>query len=234
MQSPRPARLCRCTANPLLARIGAPNRPPDRPRHLRQEVVDDQQRVAAQPDELGLQAAGVVGLGEACDPLARGGEQELRKFEVTIRLFTRTGASTGARTWCCRWTALTPSTRWPPRCRTRSPWTPKTDGSTPWPVAFSCVDVRARELSSGCLGALAGPTSPMPLFPGLRGITAGQRLADLPATEEDPPRSQDPRVGVLVDPLRSEFAGEELRAAVPERPVLVGVLGDRHHEVLGS
>src|SRR6185312_897199 len=40
------------------------------------DLVDDQQRVAAQPDELGLQPTGVVGLGEAGDPFRSGGEQD--------------------------------------------------------------------------------------------------------------------------------------------------------------
>ena len=38
------------------------------------DLVDDQQRVAAQSDEFGLQAAGVVSLGQASDPLTCGGE----------------------------------------------------------------------------------------------------------------------------------------------------------------
>ena len=39
------------------------------------DLVDDEQRVAAEPDEFGLQAAGVVGVGEAGDPVGGGGEQ---------------------------------------------------------------------------------------------------------------------------------------------------------------
>jgi len=38
------------------------------------DFVDDQQRVAAQADQLGLQPPGVVGLGEAGHPLGGGGE----------------------------------------------------------------------------------------------------------------------------------------------------------------
>jgi hypothetical protein len=38
-------------------------------------LVDDQQRVAAQPDQLGLEPPGVVGFGEAGDPFGGGGEQ---------------------------------------------------------------------------------------------------------------------------------------------------------------
>ena len=34
------------------------------------DFVDDQQRVAAEPDEFGLESAGGVGVGEAGDPLA--------------------------------------------------------------------------------------------------------------------------------------------------------------------
>ena len=40
------------------------------------DLVDDEQRVAAEPDELGLQPAGVVGVGEPGDPLGGGGEQD--------------------------------------------------------------------------------------------------------------------------------------------------------------
>ena len=40
------------------------------------DFVDDQQRVAAQADQLGLQPPGVVGLGEAGDPFGGGGEQD--------------------------------------------------------------------------------------------------------------------------------------------------------------
>ena len=36
--------------------------------------VDDQLRVAAKPDELGLQPAGVVGFGQDGDPVRGGGE----------------------------------------------------------------------------------------------------------------------------------------------------------------
>ena len=39
------------------------------------DFVDDQQRVAAEPGELGLEPPGVVGLGEAGDPSGGGGEQ---------------------------------------------------------------------------------------------------------------------------------------------------------------
>ena len=39
------------------------------------DLVDDQQRVAAEADELGLQPPGVVGVGEAGDPFGGGGEQ---------------------------------------------------------------------------------------------------------------------------------------------------------------
>ena len=39
------------------------------------DLVDDQQRVAAEADELVLQPAGVVGVGEAGDPFGGGGEQ---------------------------------------------------------------------------------------------------------------------------------------------------------------
>jgi hypothetical protein len=38
------------------------------------DLVDDQQRVAGQPGELGLQGAGRVGSGEPVDPLRRGRE----------------------------------------------------------------------------------------------------------------------------------------------------------------
>jgi len=38
------------------------------------DLVDDEQRVAAEPDQLGLQVAGVVGGGEPVDPFAGGGE----------------------------------------------------------------------------------------------------------------------------------------------------------------
>jgi hypothetical protein len=38
-------------------------------------LVDNQQRVAAQPDQFGLQGAAVVGGGEPVDPLGGGGEQ---------------------------------------------------------------------------------------------------------------------------------------------------------------
>jgi hypothetical protein len=40
------------------------------------DFVDDQQRVASQPDQLALQPAGVVRLGEAGDPFGGGGEQD--------------------------------------------------------------------------------------------------------------------------------------------------------------
>ena len=40
------------------------------------DLVDDQQRVAAQPDQLGLQPAGVVGVGEPGDPFGGGGERD--------------------------------------------------------------------------------------------------------------------------------------------------------------
>src|SRR5262249_58033809 len=38
------------------------------------DFVDDQQRVAAQPDQLGLEPPGMVGFGEAGDPFGGGGE----------------------------------------------------------------------------------------------------------------------------------------------------------------
>ena len=38
------------------------------------DLVDNQQRVAAEPDQLVLQASGVVGVGEPGDPLRCGGE----------------------------------------------------------------------------------------------------------------------------------------------------------------
>ena len=38
------------------------------------DLVDDQQRVAAEPAQLVLQPAGVVGVGEPVDPFGRGGE----------------------------------------------------------------------------------------------------------------------------------------------------------------
>ena len=38
-------------------------------------LIDDQQRIPGEPDELSLQPAGVVGLGEPVDPLGGGGEQ---------------------------------------------------------------------------------------------------------------------------------------------------------------
>jgi hypothetical protein len=40
------------------------------------DFVDDQQRVAAQADQLGLQPPGVVGVGEAGDPFGGGGEKD--------------------------------------------------------------------------------------------------------------------------------------------------------------
>ena len=40
------------------------------------DLVDDKQRVAAQPDQFRLEPAGVVGLGQSCHPLAGGGEQD--------------------------------------------------------------------------------------------------------------------------------------------------------------
>ena len=40
------------------------------------DLVDHDQRVAAEADELGLQPAGVVGVGEAGDPLGGGGERD--------------------------------------------------------------------------------------------------------------------------------------------------------------
>ena len=40
------------------------------------DLVDDEQRVAAEADEFGLQPAGVVGVGEPCDPVGGGGEQD--------------------------------------------------------------------------------------------------------------------------------------------------------------
>ena len=40
------------------------------------DLVDDEQRVAAQPGELVLEAAGVVGVGEPGDPFGGGGEQD--------------------------------------------------------------------------------------------------------------------------------------------------------------
>ena len=40
------------------------------------DLVHDQQRIAAQPHELGLEPSGVMGGGEPIDPLARGGEQD--------------------------------------------------------------------------------------------------------------------------------------------------------------
>ena len=40
------------------------------------DLVDDEQRVTAEPGELGLQGAGVVGVGEAGDPLGCGREQD--------------------------------------------------------------------------------------------------------------------------------------------------------------
>ncbi len=39
------------------------------------DLVDDEQRVAAQPDQLLLQPAALVGLGEPCHPLRGGGKQ---------------------------------------------------------------------------------------------------------------------------------------------------------------
>jgi hypothetical protein len=51
------------------------------------DLVDDQQRVAAQPDELGLQPSGVVGLSEAGDPSGGGGEQDA--VPCGARLFDR-------------------------------------------------------------------------------------------------------------------------------------------------
>ncbi len=39
------------------------------------DLVDDEQRVAAEPDEFGLEPAGVVGVGEPGDPFGGGGEQ---------------------------------------------------------------------------------------------------------------------------------------------------------------
>ena len=39
-------------------------------------LVDDEQRVAGEPGQLGLEPAGVVGLGKPVDPLGGGGEQD--------------------------------------------------------------------------------------------------------------------------------------------------------------
>ena len=39
------------------------------------DLVDDEQRVAAESAQLALQPAGVMGVGEAGDPLGAGGEQ---------------------------------------------------------------------------------------------------------------------------------------------------------------
>ena len=39
------------------------------------DLVDDEQWVAAEPGQFGLQPSAVVGVGEAVDPLAGGGEQ---------------------------------------------------------------------------------------------------------------------------------------------------------------
>src|SRR5215472_18356129 len=38
------------------------------------DLVDDQQRVAAEPDQFGLQSSAVVGLGQDADPVGGGGE----------------------------------------------------------------------------------------------------------------------------------------------------------------
>ncbi|GLB98044.1 hypothetical protein SRL2020226_48200 [Mycobacterium kiyosense] len=40
------------------------------------DLVDDQQWVAAQADQFGLQLAGVVGLGQRVDPVRGGGKQD--------------------------------------------------------------------------------------------------------------------------------------------------------------
>ncbi len=39
-------------------------------------VIHNEQRVAAQPDEFLLEPSGVVGVGQPCHPLAGGGEQD--------------------------------------------------------------------------------------------------------------------------------------------------------------
>ena len=40
------------------------------------DLIDDDQRVAAQPDEFGLEPAGVMGFGQAGDPFGGGGEED--------------------------------------------------------------------------------------------------------------------------------------------------------------
>ena len=52
-----------------------PTEPTSSNRLLRQEVVHDQKRVAAESGEFGVDAPGVVGLGQAGDPFGGGGEQ---------------------------------------------------------------------------------------------------------------------------------------------------------------
>ena len=48
------------------------------------DLVDDQQWVAAQPGQFGLQSAGVVGLGEAGDPLGGGGERDPAPWQARM------------------------------------------------------------------------------------------------------------------------------------------------------
>jgi hypothetical protein len=43
---------------------------------VQQPPRDDEQRVAAEPGELGLELAGAVGPGEGADPVGGGGEQD--------------------------------------------------------------------------------------------------------------------------------------------------------------
>ena len=72
------------------------------------DLVDHEQRVAAEADELGLQPAGVVGVGEPGDPFGGGGEQ-------------RPGARPGRPGWPARWPGGSCRCR-AGRGRPRSPW----------------------------------------------------------------------------------------------------------------
>ena len=73
------------------------------------DLVDDEQRVAAEPGELGLQPAGVVGVGEPGDPLGGGGEQ---------RPGARPGRP-GSPSPMARWVLPVRAVRGTPRCPSR-------------------------------------------------------------------------------------------------------------------
>jgi hypothetical protein len=82
------------------------------------DLVDDQQRVAAQPDELGLQPPGVVGVGEPGDPLGGGGERDRCLWAIINRLerkILNACSDVSELAWTfeevaiCLWTAKIPS-----------------------------------------------------------------------------------------------------------------------------